>query len=509
MHIWCKLKLYIMKTKLLTLLLLGLFTSSYAQTTIISEDFMDVYNLPGSTTLFSEGFENITGMNNNGWQLLNKSNPVGVITDGWFQGDTNVFTAETGSNNGYAGSNSNCTSGTGVISSWMITPTLSVQNGDIITFWSRTVLYNGASVYPDRMEFRMSTAGDNSVTPSNEYGVGTFTNNLTTINPSLDAYSYPETWTRYNIVVSGLSGLTDCKFAFRYFVTTGGPSGTNSNYIGIDSFSIKRPSWTILNKSNPIGQQASGWFQGNPPVFPAQTGISDSEYAGANYNATGSVGTISSWFITPTINLQNQDVVSFWTRTVDSNQPHPDRLEVRISSLGDNSIYPNDENSVGSFTTLLTVINPNLNGTSYPKAWTEFTNIINGLSGLTHCKIAFRYYVINGGIQGGNSNYIGLDTFSVTRSALNSNSYLSGDFKLKVYPNPALESLTIVFPDGTSGTATISICDTLGKEITRYENSVIETNTLKIALNSNLSKGIYLLKIVLEGKTYTQKFIKE
>src|SRR5689334_1937845 len=47
--------------------------------------------------------------------------------------------------------------------------------------------------------------------------------------------------------------------------------------------------WTCTQRSNPAG--GTNWFQGNDTVFPAQAGATTS-YIGANYNNTGSVGTI-------------------------------------------------------------------------------------------------------------------------------------------------------------------------------------------------------------------------
>jgi hypothetical protein len=46
--------------------------------------------------------------------------------------------------------------------------------------------------------------------------------------------NYPADWTKYTIVISGVSQSTTGRFAFRYFVESGGPSGDNSDYIGID-----------------------------------------------------------------------------------------------------------------------------------------------------------------------------------------------------------------------------------------------------------------------------------
>ncbi|MBK7149288.1 MAG: choice-of-anchor J domain-containing protein [Bacteroidetes bacterium] len=57
---------------------------------------------------------------------------------------------------------------------------------------------------------------------------------LLDINPTLTTAGYPTAWTQYNVTISGLSGPTSGRLAFRYFVTGAGPSGSNSDYIGID-----------------------------------------------------------------------------------------------------------------------------------------------------------------------------------------------------------------------------------------------------------------------------------
>ena len=46
---------------------------------------------------------------------------------------------------------------------------------------------------------------------------------------------YPNVWTQYTVTISGVPTATTGRFALRYFVENGGPSGANSNYIGIDT----------------------------------------------------------------------------------------------------------------------------------------------------------------------------------------------------------------------------------------------------------------------------------
>jgi len=68
--------------------------------------------------------------------------------------------------------------------------------------------------------------------------VGDFTTLLLDINPTLASGGYPQAWTQYVITLSGLGGPTSGRIAFRYFVTDAGISGSNSDYIGIDTLKI-------------------------------------------------------------------------------------------------------------------------------------------------------------------------------------------------------------------------------------------------------------------------------
>lgn len=181
----------------------------------------------------TEGFDNIADLPSKGWSLQNLSSPAGTID--WFQGNDTVFVAEDGPIDSYLGTNFNNTAGAGDISNWAITPTLTYSNGDTFTFYTRTVT---DSQYADRLQVRLSTNGASADVGNTAASVGDFTTLLLDINPTLTTSVYPEAWTQYVVTLSGLGGPTSGRIAFRYFVTDGGPSGTNSNYIGIDTLKI-------------------------------------------------------------------------------------------------------------------------------------------------------------------------------------------------------------------------------------------------------------------------------
>jgi len=127
------------------------------------------------------------------------------------------------------------------ISNWLITPAINVKDGDIVSFYTRKGT-DGTTDYADRLEVRYSTAATH-VTPSGgPTGVGSYTTVGVTVNPDLQkGFVYPKTWTKYSFTISGVgSAEVPVKFAFRYYVTQGGPNGNNSDIIGIDTFSVDR-----------------------------------------------------------------------------------------------------------------------------------------------------------------------------------------------------------------------------------------------------------------------------
>jgi hypothetical protein len=184
----------------------------------------------------TEGFTTVVPA---GWTMINNSDnaaaaALATTQSGFFQGASAVFSAQAGATTSYAAASFNSTIESGTISAWLITPTLTFNNGDLLTFYTRTL---ALSAFPDALEVRFSNVGGTSV-GSTSSDVGTFTTTLLSINPGLATGGYPEAWTQYSVSITGLSGPTSGAIAFRYFVTNGGPFGDNSNYIGIDTVNI-------------------------------------------------------------------------------------------------------------------------------------------------------------------------------------------------------------------------------------------------------------------------------
>ncbi len=188
---------------------------------------MSALPLLGTAQALQESFEDITTLDAAGWIMTNQSNPVG--STGWIQGSTTVFPAHSGPATAFIGANFNNTSGAGDISNWLITPEVNVQDGDILSFWTRVPT---GTEWNDHLEVRSSTGTLQQ--PVGSADVGSFTNLLISINENYDL-SYPETWTRYAWTVADVGSTpVAMRFAFRYNVINGGPGGDDSNYIGID-----------------------------------------------------------------------------------------------------------------------------------------------------------------------------------------------------------------------------------------------------------------------------------
>ncbi len=182
-----------------------------------------------SMLAFSEGFDDITALP--GWYAQNNSAPLGLTN--WFQGNAATFPAHAGATNAYIAANYNNTAGVGTISNWLLTPELELADGETFSFWTRVVTDGGA--FPDRLEVRLSTNGASTNVGTLATDVGDFATLLLSVNPDLTFTGYPEVWTQFSVTLSGIPSGATGRFAFRYYVTNAGPSGSNSNYIGIDT----------------------------------------------------------------------------------------------------------------------------------------------------------------------------------------------------------------------------------------------------------------------------------
>jgi hypothetical protein len=170
--------------------------------------------------ILSEGFNDISTLPANGWVLVNNSSPPGLSN--WFQGNPAIFPAAAGPADSYiAASYTNAAFG-GAVSNWLLTPELSLSNGESLNF-SLRLLGEG---FLDRVEVYFSTAGASADVGATETSTGDFTF-LTAFDSTVDTG-----WLDQAVTLSGLTGPASGRFAFRYVVDDTSLAG---DYVGIDS----------------------------------------------------------------------------------------------------------------------------------------------------------------------------------------------------------------------------------------------------------------------------------
>jgi hypothetical protein len=198
-----------------------------------------------------EQFDTLSNARDRGWVVINNSRPIG--SDSWIQGqygidDKGKLVGYSAASYAYSGQDFVvCTYNAGdsvsTLSAWLISKPTVMKNGDQIEFYTRTL--SDPSTYPDRMQLRLNPTSKSTNVGSGRLSdfsvanqVGDFTQLLLDINPNLlqtGAGSYPGSWAKYSVTLTGLPAPVERRFAFRYYVTNGGTAGTNSQGVGVDS----------------------------------------------------------------------------------------------------------------------------------------------------------------------------------------------------------------------------------------------------------------------------------
>jgi len=258
--------------------------------------------------------------------------------------------------------------------------------------------------------------------------------------------------------------------------------------------------WTKATYTAPLTNPLFG--SGSTTTVPSGQAGGTNSFALVNYTSTSGAGIISNWLITPSVNVKDGDVVSFYTRKgTDGTTDYADRLELRYS-LAANAVTPSGGSSgLGSFTSLGVTVNPNLaSGFVYPKTWTKYSFTVSGVgNNPVAAKFAFRYYVTDGGPSGSNSDLIGIDTFSIDRGVLATNEISTANKVISVYPNPATDYLTIKSEEKISA---VEIYDIAGKKIpVSVEGNIIDVR--------KLNAGTYLINFETKAGKISEKFIKK
>ncbi len=227
------------------------------------------------------------------------------------------------------------------------------------------------------------------------------------------------------LLIGGIITITACKKDI-------GPPAPPPNYSYVEEFDTMQNAvdkgWTLINNSRPIG--SGGWMQGEYAIdflkgqivgfSPQSSNYSGQDFVSCTYNAGDGDATLSAWLISPPTFMKTGDQIVFYTRTLKNPADFADRMQLRLNAVDSSTNVgggplANDAvaNMVGNFNQVLLDINPNLvksgNG-SYPGNWTQYTVTVNNIPQQALRRFAFRYFVVNGGTNGSNSQAVGVDS---------------------------------------------------------------------------------------------------
>ena len=169
----------------------------------------------GSTgvLVLNEGFSNLGGLP--GWTLVNNSDPAGTT---WFQGNADIFGAQSGAANSYAAASFlGAANGFGTVDNWLITPVLSLSGLTNLSFYTAREATPG---FADYLEVRWA--------PGTGGGTDAFSTLLTSFGGA--GSPYPTDWTQWS---TDLTFAGEGRFAFRYV-----GDANSLNYIGLDTVRV-------------------------------------------------------------------------------------------------------------------------------------------------------------------------------------------------------------------------------------------------------------------------------
>jgi hypothetical protein len=498
-----------------------------------------------SQVVLTEDFNAPFTPNGTAWATQNNSVPTGTLS--WFQGNPANFPAYNGATNSYYSVAYVSTSGAGCISNWLITPTVSIYNGAVLSFATRCP--GATTVYPDRLQVRYSTSSATTIATGTA-AVGGFTNLMLDINPlystsTASAVSngtvngYPGTWTVYQLTVTGQPTPVVGRFAFRYFVEDGGPSGNNSDLIGIDAVKYELPcgasvaSYTTcagatstLTAVGGLGQTTYSWNTGSTAssitVNPASTTVytltsfypggtcpnpvTATITAGASLgmNATASSTAICSGNVA-TLTAMSSATSYTWLPGLQSTASitvSPSAAQV-YTVAGQNgacfgaatvALGVNASPTVAASSSSLNVcINQQFTltgtgATSYSWAIGAQNFTANPISLSSSVAAVYNFTLTGAGANGCKMSVPLSQTISACTGieANNANGY-----NVSVFPNPFSNEVTI---SGVTGN--VQIFNTLGQMVAT--SPIRETETIS---TTNLAKGVYIVKAFdSEGK---------
>ena len=226
--------------------------------------------------------------------------------------------------------------------------------------------------------------------------------------------------------------------------------------------------------TGPQGSTAT-WYQGSTAVFNAFNGPATG-YVAANYNAVTATNNIDSWLVLPRLagGIIAGDSLYFYCRS-NIGSTYPDSVRVMYST--NDSIPEGTWVELGRFKTNTT--------TGWErKGFRAPTASVNG-------RFAIRYCVANGGPNGSNSDYMGIDALTIERSGAPPPTYTLPDvlyYRFENNPSPTLTPNFAIPGAGTNPAPLTSLTLASGGQFDSCLSGTATTSA-KIMTGYNLNTG--------------------
>lgn len=195
---------------------------------------------------FVQSFESMSAAQTQGWKFINLSDDA---NGGWNMDtetpngftpfdSTHLLYSDYTASGADLGDHPNS-----IISNWVISPKLLLQNGDKISFYTvshGSIGYGANGSYGDRLQLRLNIFDGSDSIGTTSRDIGNFTKPLVDVNPLYKVTGpgdFPTTWTKYEATITGLNHPDSGRFALRYFVELNG--GINGDEIAVDKVEFK------------------------------------------------------------------------------------------------------------------------------------------------------------------------------------------------------------------------------------------------------------------------------
>ena len=415
----------------------------------------------------------------------------------WFQGNNTVFPAFNGPPTGYVAANYNAVTGSNNIDNWLILPVTPVGVGDTLSFYERSTT---STTWKDSMRVMYSAVG--STTPEGTWvELGRFMN---TNGP----------W--FNRIFTAPTPGPAGRFALRYNVVNGGPSGSNSDYMGVDWIRV------YGSGSAPAGTFHYNALTGSGNTFPL------GQTAGKAANWLFPPGVFASPTPCPANNqIDTVHVRMYGTGTRTYTNLHILMAQTTITDLTTGQFYagPWDTAYVGNPTLTSLGANtwlPIALDNPYPYDPTKSLVVFMGQcagagSGMYVLQTTLtgikRTWSVGGcpfvPYAGGDARNLCMGISVSPLSGITPVSNIPDKFSLSQnYPNPFNPTTTINFSIPKSGFVTLKVYNVLGKEVASLVNEIKNAGSYAVDFSgSELTSGTYFYRIEAGDFTDVKKMI--